>query len=92
MIPTIDSAYSLNLEIKSKGTRGGTYITNEWLNKLEVIINNNPFFVNKETFESADYLMICQEKADSYDWSEYMEQVPKIDYLKSILQHAITKT
>ena len=92
MIPTIDSTYSLNLEIKRKGSRGGTHLTNAWLDELKVIINDNPFFVNKETIESADYLMTCQEKAHSYDWSEYMEQVPKINYLKSILQHAITKT
>lgn len=82
--------YSLDDEIRKKGGRGGTYITDDWLMMILDMISKDGSKVTAGTLKAVDYLRNCQEKADSYDWTEYFEQIPKIDKLygkiNSVLQ------
>ena len=73
---------SLEKEIRKKGSRGGTNITNDWLQSIIELINQKDTIVDKETRDSVNYLRICQERADAYDWTEYFDQMPKIEKLE----------
>lgn len=72
---------NLSEEIRLKGMRGGTYLTDEWLDGMCQKIRDINNKVDNLTLIAVEYVAICQEKAESYDWLEYMDQMPKIEKL-----------
>lgn len=83
---------SLEKEIMKKGTRGGTHITDDWLQSIIELIKQKNTPIDEQTYEAVHYLRVCQERADAYDWTEYFEQMPKIDELEKAITCKLNTT
>jgi len=71
----------LEKDVRRRGGRGGTYLTDEDVDALVARCADYAVPVDEHTMMSVEYLKTCQEKADAYDWTEYFEQMPKIERL-----------
>jgi len=78
---------ALDRDIRARGSRGGTYLTDQDVVGLVGRIRDPANPVDERTLSAVQHVRACQESADAYDWTEYMEQMPKI----MELLHAVTQ-
>jgi len=80
----------LDRDIRARGSRGGTYLTDEDVIELVGRIRDPVNPVDEGTLFAVQHVRMCQELADAYDWTEYMEQMPKIEALLHAVTHEIS--
>lgn len=75
------AARPLERDIMRLGSRGGTHLTDARVRELVARVRDPATPVNLRTVEAVEHLERCQERADAYDWTEYLDQMPKIHRL-----------
>lgn len=74
-----DPAETLARTLQRTGSRGGSSVSPAMEKALRIVVFTHPEWVDGFTKDAVLHVKSCQEKADAYDWTEYLEQMPLIE-------------
>jgi len=78
--------------IRTQGSRGGSCVEKEFERAVRKVAYIHPEWIDERTLDAILYVEMCQMKADDYDFTEYLEQMPLIEnIISSVIQaHVMT--
>lgn len=88
--------------IRRQGTRGGSHVTEASIERVvDALLMVTGVHADELYWKGARVLAIlseavahveaCQEKADAYDYTEYMEQIPRIRELQCAVMDVLLR-